>query len=393
MAGIFISHSSVDKSFVHRLAIDLVVRNMPVWFDTWEMDTGDSLYQKIYEGIEASDYVIVVLSPSSVASRWVQKELAAALTLEERRGRKFILPIRIAECDIPLALGDRLYADFSASYLEPLERLVSRLSKLGLSILNEPPEHALVPLVFEKGIYLDSVQLERRIRSLQPRLPDEFKFAFDQLIVAPDERYDELRHRLIYRKEHIEDDPYYTPAFSRDFNDRYNGFLELERRLIEGIQLIVNGYITITSPVFDVGDSSYWFARNIRSQILYLLWSSQNPDLSNSIDFGKDCEPLPFSTDRSAARFLEVNHVEYISVGPRDEKSHGLFPKLADSKSIAIDADSSAFRFVKDAIVCHVKYLDDLYSKYLVPQLVARHLANPNAPFTLTFDDWYASLR
>lgn len=69
MAGLFISHSSADKPFVHRLAIDLVARGMPVWFDTWEISTGDSLQRLIYDGIGASDYLIVVLSPNSVTSR------------------------------------------------------------------------------------------------------------------------------------------------------------------------------------------------------------------------------------------------------------------------------------------------------------------------------------
>src|SRR4029077_8509261 len=143
MAGLFISHSSIDKPFVYRLSIDLVARGMPVWFDTREIGTGDSLQQKIFDGIGTSDYVIVVLSPNSVASEWVQKELTAALTLEQRRGRKFVLPIRIADCEIPLAIGDRIYADFSTSYLEPLERLTSTLRGLGLDGLSEPPDHAL----------------------------------------------------------------------------------------------------------------------------------------------------------------------------------------------------------------------------------------------------------
>jgi TIR domain len=93
MAGLFLSHASADKPFVTRLAIDLVGRGMPVWFDTWEMDTGDSFEKKIYDGIDSTDYLILVLSPSSVASGWVQKELTAALALEERDNRTVVLPI------------------------------------------------------------------------------------------------------------------------------------------------------------------------------------------------------------------------------------------------------------------------------------------------------------
>jgi hypothetical protein len=43
MTGIFLSHSSKDKAFVCKLAIDLVNQGMPVWFDAWELEMGDSV--------------------------------------------------------------------------------------------------------------------------------------------------------------------------------------------------------------------------------------------------------------------------------------------------------------------------------------------------------------
>ena len=188
---------------------------MPVWFDTWEMGTGDSFEDKIAAGIGESDYVVVVLSSPSVASDWVQRELETALGHEERRGRSCVIPIRIADCEIPVSIAGRLYADFSVSYLEPLEQLVAQLRRLGVGAVSEPPEHAVVPLVFEKGIYLERVQLKRRIDSLLPRLANDFEFKAEQFIIAPDEQYLELRRRMIERKEHILGDPYYSPAVLR----------------------------------------------------------------------------------------------------------------------------------------------------------------------------------
>ena len=43
MPGIFISHSSKDKPFVTKLAMDLVSRDISVWFDKWELETGVNL--------------------------------------------------------------------------------------------------------------------------------------------------------------------------------------------------------------------------------------------------------------------------------------------------------------------------------------------------------------
>jgi hypothetical protein len=271
--------------------------------------------------------------------------------------------------------------------------LVSRLQRLGLDGLDEPLEHALLPLVFEKGIYLDGFQLSQRVASLMPRLPEGFEFGADQFIVAPDDRYKESRHRFIDRKEHVEDDSYYSPELSRGLSERYDFLLKLERRLIEGVQLIVNGIAHMTSPLYDVGVACHWFARDIRSQTLALLYQSQNPDREDRIDFGKDCESLPFMTDSSAAKFLEIERTFVIDVGPGHAANDSL-AVLDNSVPISIDDNSSSAQLVRDALICSMHFAHDweLYSKYVVPQMVSRHLANPTYPLTLTFDDWYVGI-
>src|SRR5437870_3443847 len=111
MPGVFLSHSSNDKCMVTKLAADLVTRGVPVWFDSWELETGDSLFQRIFDGIDQSTFLILALSPSSVQSKCVIRELNAALAKENTLGRKVILPIKLADCTIPLAIADRIYAD------------------------------------------------------------------------------------------------------------------------------------------------------------------------------------------------------------------------------------------------------------------------------------------
>jgi predicted nucleotide-binding protein len=75
MRTVFISYSSKDRDFAERLATDLRASGAGVWFDQWEIKVGDSITQKINDGIHDNDYLAVVLSPDSVASHWVRKEL------------------------------------------------------------------------------------------------------------------------------------------------------------------------------------------------------------------------------------------------------------------------------------------------------------------------------
>lgn len=125
--AVFLSHSSKDKAFVSRLATDLKSRAVPVWFDQWELKVGDSLAERIEEGIDCSGWLAVVLSRNSTASDWVQKELRAAQARELRDKNVFVLPVLIDDCQIPLFLLDKLYADFRTSYEHGLESLLKRV--------------------------------------------------------------------------------------------------------------------------------------------------------------------------------------------------------------------------------------------------------------------------
>lgn len=127
IAKIFLSHSSNDNEFVRRLAKDLKLKGVPIWFDEWELKVGDSLNEKISEGIKESGWLAVILSKQSVKSQWVKKELNAALTKELEKRHVFVLPILIEDCEIPIFLRDKVFADFRDNYKSGIEALLRRL--------------------------------------------------------------------------------------------------------------------------------------------------------------------------------------------------------------------------------------------------------------------------
>lgn len=130
LKSIFLCHSSHDKPTVRRLAEELTNKGSKVWLDEAEILVGDSILEKIQDGISRSDYLGIVLSPRSVESIWVKKEVEAALTLEIDSGRVRVLPILIEECDIPLFLRPKKYANLSSDdlYDTGLADIVKRLS-------------------------------------------------------------------------------------------------------------------------------------------------------------------------------------------------------------------------------------------------------------------------
>lgn len=101
---VFVSHASEDKPFVREFAERLRDSGVDAWIDEWEILPGDKLIDKIFEqGIGLCDAFIIVLSRNSVAKPWVVEELDAALVRRIEQQTK-IIPIRIDDCDVPLAL-------------------------------------------------------------------------------------------------------------------------------------------------------------------------------------------------------------------------------------------------------------------------------------------------
>ncbi|MDB5888807.1 MAG: hypothetical protein JWM03_1679, partial [Rhodocyclales bacterium] len=125
---VFLSYSHADRPIVARLASDLRALGVTVWWDKWELKVGDSLTSKIQDGIHGAAYLCIVLSPSSVRSAWVKRELTAGLVRELEDKRVFVLPLLAEHCDIPLFLRDKLYADFTDSYEEGFATLLERVA-------------------------------------------------------------------------------------------------------------------------------------------------------------------------------------------------------------------------------------------------------------------------
>ncbi len=68
------------------LAAELARLGLRVWFDEWTLRLGDSLRRKIDEGLRASSFGVVVLSPGFFTKSWPQAELDALFAIAEECG-------------------------------------------------------------------------------------------------------------------------------------------------------------------------------------------------------------------------------------------------------------------------------------------------------------------
>jgi len=174
--SIFLSHSSPDKPFVRSLAHNLRDAGFAPWIDEAEIKLGDSLINKISEGIDRCDYLAVVLSASSCQSEWVNREVNIALTQEIRGKRVKVLPLILEECEIPPFLLDKKYVDFSGSYVDGINEL---LRNFGVQ-KNDPDDNFMRNFVFQGLLRQRNPSDVESIDWLPKR---QFKIALDRMAV------------------------------------------------------------------------------------------------------------------------------------------------------------------------------------------------------------------
>jgi hypothetical protein len=94
---VFLSHSSQDSEFVARLAETLRQHGVPVWYSGTDILGAQQWHDEIGEALERCDWFIVVLSPHSIESMWVRREVQFAL--QQARLVNRIIPAVVRECE------------------------------------------------------------------------------------------------------------------------------------------------------------------------------------------------------------------------------------------------------------------------------------------------------
>jgi hypothetical protein len=114
MAKVFFCYARQDRATVDAAYAELVAKH-DIWIDRYEIVGGESLIEKISEGIDQADKFFVFLSEVSVKRPWVQSELRSALADEIAGVRPdFVVPVLLGKLsEIPRFLKDKLYIDLS----------------------------------------------------------------------------------------------------------------------------------------------------------------------------------------------------------------------------------------------------------------------------------------
>jgi len=222
---VFISHASEDKyTIVRELAESLSDLGVNVWYDEFSLEVGDSLTQKIDEGLINSKFGIIIVSRNFIKKKWTDYELRSLLSKEDNY-TKVILPVwhEITYDEVKkfsLYLADKFSLD--TSKLTILE-CVNRLLKV------------IRPDIYEN--------LSRRILFNEIRKKSNVEFIEINKIVRGEKLRDSLSQNLINR----------IKSFHYSFIENY---------IYSGIEKTIECYLYDHDPIreieiFEILNSSF----------------------------------------------------------------------------------------------------------------------------------------
>ena len=133
MGYIFISYSHKDTAYAHRLARALQKRGLEVWIDE-RLDYGSQWPHEIQKQLDNCDAFIVLMSPRSFASEWVQSELQRA-----KRKLKPVFPLLLEGEEPWLSVESTQFYDVRRGNL-PDEKFFSTITRV---VSSRTPETGL----------------------------------------------------------------------------------------------------------------------------------------------------------------------------------------------------------------------------------------------------------
>lgn len=119
---IFISYSRADKDFAAQLLEDLSDYDVKIWMDVRNIPHGANWDLEVQKGLDSSDMLLLLLSPTAVQSQNVTDEWSYFIAKN-----KPILPLLIQPCDVPFRLMRRQQVDFTTDYFRGLQELINAL--------------------------------------------------------------------------------------------------------------------------------------------------------------------------------------------------------------------------------------------------------------------------
>jgi hypothetical protein len=125
---LFLSHSHRDRVFVVKLTQFLQKQRIHYWYSETAIRGAKQWHDEIGKSLRRCNWLVIVLSPHSVKSKWVKHELLFALN--DKRYNERIVPLLLKSCKhekLSWTLSSFEFVDFSKTFAAGCKDLLKSL--------------------------------------------------------------------------------------------------------------------------------------------------------------------------------------------------------------------------------------------------------------------------
>ncbi|HEX7854968.1 MAG TPA: toll/interleukin-1 receptor domain-containing protein [Sphingobium sp.] len=275
---VYLAHASEDKARVRPVAEYLMANGVDVWFDEWEIDLGDSLRQKMEDGLGAMTHFVVVLTETSITKPWVAKEIDVGLVQQVGGKSRFVpLLVDLDPAKLSPFLQAMLFLKIDPASEADLKGLVDRLHGVSRKpALGEAPRYVQNALPGLQGLSSAAIAVGRHIveTSVNAMVVDP-AVTLEDLQGALDLATDDLRIALLdlkdagyLREMNVRGHYAPQPALFVDFDEAFMPFSPSADAVV-----LANRMVTGDDRAIDtkgLAEELKWEPRRINSAICYL---------------------------------------------------------------------------------------------------------------------------
>ncbi len=268
----FLSFAWEDHHLAQAIAEGLQAQGVDVWWAQWEICAGDSLRQKIDQGLLLCTHFIVLLTPNSIDKPWVKQEMDAGLMRKIRDQAKFI-PLRagVSAEDLPPLLAGILSPQVDASAID-LEQLINDihgvtrkpiLGKRPISLTTTTDRYSLAAMAVAK-VFVDETQ---------NGLFGECQYTYNELAAKTGLSTDDVRDAVFEMRGFLKDMGHNrvmdTPAFFSEFDGYWQKWHPEQDALRLAADIVNNPQFTALPR--EIAEQYDWEPRRLNPALAFLL--------------------------------------------------------------------------------------------------------------------------
>lgn len=268
---VFLSYAGEDAVLAEKIGRALMAKGIDTWWAGWSLAAGDSIRQKIDEGLSDCTHFVVLLTPRSIEKPWVKTEIDAAFVMKVEERCRFI-PLRSG---LKIGALTPLLATMRSPTVDDFDGAISQLVSDILGLTRKPALGA-APLVdqIQTGYSPAASAIAEHFVRLSPNaIWGDVQSTIPELTSELQLTEDDIRDAVFELRAHFKDTRFDDVIPDESFYAEFDGFFmpwkPADDALRVGADMLNDG--SYPTDAEQIAARYGWEPRRLNSALAYLL--------------------------------------------------------------------------------------------------------------------------